>query len=251
MQGELYIDMAKLEASHFWFRARRDVLSACLVRHLPETERGLILDAGCGTGSNLSFLNRFGKTVGSDIYQEACRICATTKGAQIAAGRLEALPFQDETFAVVALLDVLEHVDEQQQVLLELVRVLRPGGTLLLTVPAFRHLWGGHDIVHQHRRRYRAKELRGELRRAGLHIAYLSYYNTHLYPLVAASRLLRRQTATPASDMHLPPLWINHLLYWIFRSERHWIGRFSAPFGVSLVAVAKKTISVGQSTSIV
>jgi len=241
MQPQLYEQMAHLGSNHFWFRARNVVLQACLAQYQLNAKTGLILDAGCGTGANFSFLGQFGQAFGVDLYHDACRHCAITKPGSVAVGRLEALPFRENTFAVVALLDVLEHVDDQLCVLTEMIRVLCPGGALLVTVPAFRHLWSGHDVVHQHRRRYRAKDLRDELCKAGLTIDYLSYYNAHLYPLVAFVRLLHRRGSNPSSDMKSLPSWLNSLLFTIFSSERYWVGRIVMPVGVSLVAVAKKS----------
>ena len=136
---------------------------------------------------------------------------------------------------------MLEHVEDQQVVLAEMQRVLRSDGTLLVTVPAFRHLWSGHDVVHQHRRRDRADELKQELEISGFHIIYISYFNTHLYPLVALSRLLIKKSENePKSDMQAPPSWLNSLLNGIFRAEKIWIGRLSMPLGVSLLALVRK-----------
>lgn len=241
MQSELYTDMARLEPTHFWFRARRAILKVCLDRYLPHRECGLVLDAGCGTGANFTLLDSFGPVFGLDFYHDACKHCAADRPGHLAEGCLEALPLREKVFALVALLDVLEHVDDQQSVLAEMTRVLRPGGTLLITVPAFRHLWSSHDIIHHHRRRYRSTELREELNKAGLHVEYLSYFNTHLYPLVAVVRLLQRLRSVSSSDMKAPNHYINDILYKVFRSERAWIGRVSMPFGVSIVAVAKKS----------
>ena len=241
MQPQLYAEMAQLESTHFWFKARREVLSCCLSRFLPAGSKRVVLDAGCGTGVNLGIFEKFGEIIGIDIFHDACLYAAGKRPGRFAQGNLKSLPVRETSVDVVALLDVLEHVDDQRDVLLELYRVLRPGGTLLITVPAFRHLWSGHDLSHQHRRRYRAAELRQELERAGFHIDYLSYYNTHLYLPVALSRLLRKHRANEqTTDMRIPPSWINSIFYTLFRAESLWIGRFSMPFGVSLVAVSEK-----------
>lgn len=233
--------MARMEASHFWFRGRSEILRACLRRFLPKTSGQLILDAGCGTGANFEMLCQFGKVLGVELHGDACRYAVTKFPGRLLQGSLESMPLRDGCCSVVALLDVLEHVDDQTGVLEELFRVLSPGGTLLLTVPAFRHLWSGHDVAHHHRRRYRAEELRREIEGVGMQVVYLSYFNTHLYPLVAAARLLGRfRKERSVSDMQLPPAWLNQLLYQIFRAERLWVGRCVSPLGVSLVALAKK-----------
>lgn len=248
MQPEIYDQMARLEHEHFWFRARRNILQNCLKLYLAGStvkEETVVLDAGCGTGANLQILDQYGKVIGIDLHLSACCHAAAKTPGQMLQGSLEKLPLCNECCSVATLLDVLEHVEGQQDVLGELFRVLSPGGTLMVTVPAFRHLWSGHDIAHQHRRRYRARELRAELNKAGFHIVYLSYFNTHLYPLIAVARLLRRQHSVSGSDMQDPHPWLNDLLYRIFSSERLWIGRMSMPFGVSLVAIAKKPLRGG------
>lgn len=248
MQPELYTDMARLEDQHFWFRGRREILTACLRRRLSRSSNRLIVDAGCGTGANLQVLNQFGEVLGIDLHLAACQYAAAKNPGRLLQGSLESLPLRNESCSVAALFDVLEHIDDQQRVLGELRRILSPGGVLLVTVPAFRHLWSSHDVAHRHCRRYRTGALHAELHRAGFQVEYLSYFNTLLYPLIAVVRLLRcRSRETPASDMQLPPSWINALLYRVFRLESLWVGRCSAPFGVSLLAMAKKTGATGNS----
>jgi hypothetical protein len=113
-----------------------------------------------------------------------------------------------------------------------------PGGLFVCTVPAFRFLWSGHDVVNQHRRRYSRRELRQRLEAAGFAIEQLTYFNALLFPAVAGVRLIRRgRSETPRSDMALPPRWANRLLLRLFRSERRLVRRGTLPFGVSLLAV--------------
>ncbi len=243
MQAEIYEQMAHLEKKHFWFKARREVLALCLQRSLPEdqSEHPLVLDAGCGTGGNLDTLSQFGTTFGVDNSQLACCFAPIEWRDRLAQGDLRHLPMQSDMFNVVSLLDVLEHVHDQQMVLSELRRILKPGGALLLTVPAYKHLWSSHDTVHKHQRRYRKAELLKELVNAGFKVKYLSYYNTYLYPLVASVRLIKKIMGTQEeSDLQMPADWINQLLYRLFRLERHWIGKLQMPFGVSLIAIAFK-----------
>jgi ubiquinone/menaquinone biosynthesis C-methylase UbiE len=243
VQPEIYKQMARLEKEHFWFRARREILSACLHKYIPgELEKNqVILDAGCGTGGNLQFLSSFGSTFGVDSSRLACGFTSVDWQGCLVQGNLERLPLQSASFSIVSLLDVLEHVDDQHAVLGELFRIMKPNGVLMLTVPAFMHLWSRHDTVHQHRRRYLKSQLDHELVNAGFKVSYLSYYNIHLYPLVALVRLAKKTLKmSESSDMQMPSAWVNCLLYNVFRLERYWIGRLRMPFGVSLVAVATK-----------
>jgi SAM-dependent methyltransferase len=245
MQPDLYAEMVALEVKHFWFRARREVLEACLARFLPENVPRVILDAGCGTGANFGMLGRFGNAIGVDVFHDACVYATRKHPGLIAQGKLESLPVAKASIDLAVLLDVLEHVDNQQAVLAEMQRILRLDGLLVVSVPAFQHLWSNHDVVHCHRRRYKANELRRELEKAGFHIDYLGYFNTHLYGLVALTRFLKKHRVNePRSDMRPPPKWLNALLYNVFRVEKFWVGRFAMPIGVSLLAVVRK-IDVG------
>lgn len=243
MQVEIYEQMAHLEKKHFWFKARREVLAVCLHRLLPEGQpvHPLILDAGCGTGGNLDVLSHFGTSFGVDNSQVACCFAPPKWRERLVQGDLTQLPMLSDIFNVVSLLDVLEHIHDQQKVLSEIRRILKPGGALLLTVPAYMHLWSSHDTVHKHQRRYRKDELLKELVNAGFKVNYVSYYNTYLYPLVGLVRLIKKiMGMEEKSDLQMPAKWVNQLLYRIFRLERHWIGKIHMPFGVSLVAVAFK-----------
>lgn len=140
------------------------------------------------------------------------------------------------------LLDVLEHIDNDVASLRTLAALLAPGGYLILTVPAFPFLWSPHDEEHHHKRRYRAAGLHKVIESTGLRLSYLSHFNTWLFPLVAAIRLARK--IYPANevgrDVQLPGPTVNSMLQAVFGSERRWIGKLRMPFGVSLLAVARK-----------
>lgn len=243
MNIEEYVRMSDLESRHFWFLGRRDIIQNLLMQAVDQTcnDDLLILDAGCGTGGNLAWLSSLGQVVGIDFNEVACSLSAEKTGCVIRASLLEGLPFKAESFDLITLLDVLEHLEKDLETLRELREKLKPGGRMLITVPAYRHLWSGHDVVHHHQRRYLKNQLHELLTASGLKIDYLSYYNTLLYPLVAMKRLLSRSThAEPVGDLKLPSPIINRLLYQIFSFEKHWIGKMNSPFGVSLVALAQR-----------
>ena len=158
------------------------------------------------------------------------------------AGLPDSMPFEKEQFQLITLLDVLEHIDDDQGSLHTLSNLLHRGGYLVLTVPAFPFLWSAHDTEHHHKRRYRAAQLRQAIESCGLQVQWLSYYNTWLFPAVASVRLLRKLLPGKevGSELALPPAPMNGVLEALYASERHWLGRLSAPFGVSLIAVARK-----------
>lgn len=244
MNIEEYVRMSELESQHFWFLGRRDILKNLLLRLTGQTRTNdlLILDAGCGTGGNLTWLSSLGRVVGVDFSEVACSLSAGKKsGSVIRASLDDCLPFKAASFDLVTLLDVLEHLESDLETLQQLTEKLKPGGRILVTVPAYRHLWSGHDVVHHHKRRYVKKQLQELIAASGLTIEYLSYYNTLLYPVVATKRMLSKALNSEINgDLKLPSPVLNSLLQQIFSFEKHWIGKWNSPFGVSLVAVAQR-----------
>jgi len=238
----IYQQMRSLEDQHWWFSGRRRIVGKMLgLLDLPKRTR--ILDAGCGTGGNLKFLSRFGEVTGVELDDDAA-VLARERGAwNVLKGSLpDKMPFAEQQFDLIVLLDVLEHIDDDGASLHTLQNLLAPGGYLVLTVPAFPFLWSPHDEEHHHKRRYRAAGLQKIIQSTGLMLRYTSYFNTWLFPMVAAIRLVRR--VFPANevgqDVQLPNPVVNRMLKALFSSERYWIGRHRMPFGVSLLAVARK-----------
>jgi len=239
MDSKLYREMAVLEQQHWWFVARRKILDRILST-IPLPDNAQILEAGCGTGGNLSMLSRYGTVYAMEANAEALAFSSEKEIASVAAGRLPApIPFQEKKFDLITLLDVLEHLDEDAASLSALSRRLNPGGWLLLTVPAHPFLWSRHDDLHHHKRRYVASGLRKLLNTNGYHIEYLSYFNTWLFPLIAATRLARLGDHDDG-DAVMPNKFVNTLLTKIFASERWLLGNVSLPAGVSLLALARK-----------
>ncbi len=246
MQDDLYRQMYELEDRHWWFLGRRRIVESVISR-IGLSPEAAVLDAGCGTGGNLAMLARFGAVVGTELDAAAAGMARTRAMARIVRAKLPLdMPFEPGLFHLATLLDVLEHIEDDGACLRTLESLLRPGGHLVLTVPAFPFLWGAHDIEHRHVRRYRAGPLRGLLESSGLKVEWISYYNTLLFPLVAVARLARKMlpvtgtTGPVGRELALPPKPVNALLEGIFACERHWLGRVRAPVGVSLIAVARK-----------
>ncbi len=242
MNPEIYTLMAAIEDQHWWFRARRALVANQLGR-LGLSPDSSILDAGCGTGGNLAMLCRHGHVEAMEMDAQARTIAAGKALARVREGILpDALPFPESHFDLITLLDVLEHVDEDEAALDALGRRLKPGGYLVITVPAFAFLWSRHDEAHHHKRRYRIRDLKQKAIAAGMEITYASYFNTLLFPLIAAVRLVDRlrPSGWQQGDLAMPPLWLNNLLYVVFSSERWLLGRMSFPFGVSALLVARK-----------
>lgn len=242
MDPEAYLEMASVEATHWWFAARREILDG-LIGNLALPQQARILEAGSGTGGNLMMLSRHGSVSAIEMDEGACAIAREKTGGRFAIlqGRFpEHIPFQGETFDLIFMSDVLEHVERDVETLVALRRLLAPGGRLLITVPAYPWLWGPHDVFLHHQRRYTAKSLRDAVLEADLRIDRVTYFNTLLLPMAALvrakDRLLR---AKKSSGTAIPGAFVNRMLFLIFRSERHLLGRFNLPAGVSLLAMVR------------
>lgn len=239
MQTDLFVEMAGLQDRHWWFAARRRIL-ADVIHRLPLPASAEILEIGCGTGANLAMLAGFGCLYAME-HDDMARDFAMSLGiCPVAAGGLpEPVPFPDRSFDLVCLLDVLEHIENDTAALTRIARLLRPGGMLLVTVPAYGWLWSGHDTAHHHFQRYTAGVLAARARQAGFRPLRLGYFNTLLFPLIAAVRLLQRLGGRAAGegDMRMPSRLANALLQRAFGCERHILPRFMFPFGTSVLAV--------------
>jgi SAM-dependent methyltransferase len=242
MDRQVYARMAELEDGHWWFVARRRILSEALRRYTALPAGARILEAGCGTGGNMPMLSQFGSVAGFEPDDEA-RDLALRQGAfDIRAGALpDHIPFDPESFDLVVALDVLEHVADDVGSLAALGACLRPGGWTLLTVPAFPFLWSRHDVSHHHHRRYVKPRLCDLTRAAGLRLVRATYFNSLLFPAIAGVRFVKSCIGASArEDDAMPPRALNRLLTALFASERHLIGRVPLPAGVSLLMLARK-----------
>jgi SAM-dependent methyltransferase len=223
---------------HWWFQGRLAVLRACLKRlNLPRPAR--ILDLGCGTGNVLAALGDLGETVGMEMNESLLAV-AQAAGLDVRQGALPDDDVVPRGWADVGLLlDVIEHLDDDGPALKAANRALRPGGWLVVTVPACPWLWSAHDVVLGHRRRYTAPQLRKAAERAGFRVIHLSYFNTILFPLVLLARLAKR-LGGDGHDLKRPPAPINRLLAAAFALERFVVPRRRLPFGASLLLLARR-----------
>ncbi|MFN8204547.1 MAG: methyltransferase domain-containing protein [Solirubrobacteraceae bacterium] len=245
MEDRFYAEYFEIEDRHWWFLGRRRIILSELARALPPAppEGRRLLDIGCGTGTMVRELGRFGRTEGLDADPQAVAFCARRGLTTVARFDGERLPRADASVDVVSAFDVLEHLDDDRGMAAEMRRVLRPGGTAIVTVPAYRWMWGPQDEISHHRRRYVRAELVAVLRGAGLDVRRATYFNTLLFAPIAAIRVLRRDPPAGGelhSDFELGSPRVNRLLAAAFGSEEALLRRGATfPFGVSILAVAR------------
>lgn len=241
MDSEVYARMAELDSEHWWFTARRAILASVLERIVHPPAKARILEVGCGTGHNLEMLSRFGRVEATELNDGARALAAKRLGRTISRAALPDLSmYKPASFDVVALLDVLEHIPDDGAALVAIRERLKPGGKLLVTVPANPWMWSAHDVSHHHFRRYRKRQLRDLARSTGYAIDLLSPFNTLLFPLISAARIAGKLAGREAADDSMPPRAVNQLLKTTFQLEAPLVGRLPFPFGVSLLAVLRR-----------
>lgn len=241
MERQVFERMDELADKHWWFVARRRIIDAVIRRIVRPRAGARILELGAGTGHNLAMLSAYGTLDAAELDPLARAQASQRLGRAVAETALPDLSaFADESYDLVALLDVLEHVGDDRATLAAIHAKLKPGGALLLTVPANRWMWSAHDAAHHHHRRYRRGELTALAKDYGYRIELLSFFNTLLFPPIAAARLLGKLAGREEADDRMPAAPLNRLLAAVFGLERHLVGRAPLPFGVSLIAVLRR-----------
>lgn len=231
---------------HWWFRARHRIFDTILdAEGVPAGAR--ILDVGPGSGINLPILAPRGSVTVLDADFDSAHACRSAGATRALVGDAQRIPLADASIDLACALDVIEHVDDDRAALAELRRVCTPTGVLMVSVPAFPILWGRQDVLSEHRRRYRRRDLHARLTEAGFTVSRCTYFNTLLFPPIAAVRIasrpfLARSVSASKSDLDMrTPLGLDRILCAIFSAERHWLRHASLPFGVSLLATARPT----------
>ena len=215
MEAELYDQLWEIEQRHWWFQARRQIVCSLIERYANSAAGGRlrVCDLGCGTGGNLAALAHQHEVVGVEHSPQALQYARRRLGDRVRQGSLPAgVDLPAESFDVVLLTDVLEHIEDDAGSARTALRLLRTGGIVVATVPAYQWLYSEHDARHHHFRRYDKRRFR-ELW-AGGETLLLSHYNSLLFPAAAAQRLTNRWLPTRAAGggLGMPPRPINQLL---------------------------------------
>ena len=240
MDRDYELQTHQAEDRHWWYRGRRKVLDG-VIDDLRLPARAEILDAGCGSGRNMIDLARHGTVTGVELSATSVSLARERSSGEVIEGSVLEMPFAVGRFDLAASLDVIEHLEDDLAALRELRRVVKPGGTLLVTVPAYQWLWSGHDVVNHHYRRYTRRTLQRVGEEAGWQQVRTTYFNSLLLPAAIMLRVLdrfNRKTTESSLDLWVPPAPLNWLLERPLALEAAMIGHGGRiPAGLSLLAV--------------
>lgn len=240
------------EDKHWWFAGRTWSLLNMIDQEISPDGSKRVLDIGCGAGNMFHHLARYGSVVGVDNNPRPLLV-ARERGYDVREGAAEDLPFEEASFELVALLDTVEHCDDDMPVLRECYRVCAPGGHLVVTVPALMWLWSHNDVLNDHKRRYTTQELRQKLDQVGFQTVRMSYNNFFVFPMAALLIKLRRSTdqepdlGSPHFDdesyqveMEPAPPLLNTLLSGVTWTESQVLRWVNLPVGTSIICIARK-----------
>ncbi len=246
MNLEEYEVMYRVEDHHWWYlgmqRITCQILDHMLVKYGPQPPLK-ILDAGCGTGAVMKYLAPYGEVAGFDFSAEALRFSQQRGLTRLTQASVVDVPFADRQFDVIVSFDVICEMGVDEFVALrEFQRILKPGGLIVLRLPAYDWLRGRHDEATHIRHRFTRGELSSKLRQCGLEPVHLSYANTVLFPLVVIKRLSERMLKSDqaGSDLTLDPGPFNRVFCTILYAEAPLIRSIGLPFGLTVVAVARR-----------
>jgi 2-polyprenyl-3-methyl-5-hydroxy-6-metoxy-1,4-benzoquinol methylase len=247
MDKTIYDTYYHLEREHWWFQARQEIVLSFLERYCPQFRKGRILDIGAGTGSFLEVLGQQGVDIeGHDASNEAIKYLKTKTQAKVQQKSFPEDYSQEvsDQYDVIFLLDVLEHLKDDQAGMNEALRLIKPAGILICTVPAIKSMWSPYDVVSHHYRRYQSKELKSIVSVAAGEIKKISYFSTFLFLLLYSVRvtenLISKVTKKIFYNPHVVSEPFNHILFSIARLEKHLLKRISFPIGSSLIMVVEK-----------
>ncbi|MCL4354079.1 class I SAM-dependent methyltransferase [Patescibacteria group bacterium] len=242
MKKNLYDELYLLEEKHWWHLAKRDICLKLLRKYLSK-KNSKILDIGCGTGKNIEALSEFGEIWGIDISKNAISYCKKRGLKNVKLAKAEETGFKENSFDAIVLLDVLEHVDDTKTIK-EIFRILKPGGLVLITVPAYSWLWSKWDEVLHHKRRYTKKSLIKLFDDGKFNNMYASYAFSYLLIPAYVIRKIKSVFLKKdyPSDFKLSSKSINSTMFFVSKTEHFFSKRGLVPFGTSIIYLGRKNV---------
>lgn len=243
MKINSYKELFTLEDTYWWFIGKRLIVDKLLEHFFYKKKDCKILDAGCGTGENLRYFQKYGTITGIDKSINALKYCEKRKNKRLVCAEAQSLPFKNHNFQIIFALDLIEHLKstEETDTLKELYRVLLPDGILITTVPALPLLWSAHDKALGHLKRYTYRMLKQNFTKQGFKINKLSYFCLFTLPITLISRFIKKSNVTtPKTDFPRVPLFINKLLIILMKLEAVLLKRINFPIGSSIILCSKK-----------
>ncbi len=247
MEREAYDAMYHLEDEFWWYAGMRALTSVLLADIELTADGPRVLDAGCGTGANLTHFASLGSLTGIDIDAGALAYCRQRHIEALVQGSVTSLPFASSSFDLLYCFEVLYHAQAVADVaaLREFWRLLTPGGYCVIRLPAYQWLMSAHDVAVHMQHRYTAGEVRAKALSAGFVVERITHLNTVLLPLAILRRLVTKLSGEGKSDVQ--PVWLplNAALRWLLSLERHFIKHWNLPVGLSVCAVLRKPPDAG------
>ena len=237
----------RAEQNHFWFRGFRSFVTPLIERAVAGIPQPRLLDCGCGTGANLVMLEQYGRAYGFDITWRGLEFAREYGGTRLAHASITRIPFASESFDVVTAFDVLYALTEaaESAALVEMFRVLKPGGALIVNVAALKALRGSHSVFGAELRRSTRTRLRTVLTGTGFEVVRLTYTNFTLLPIMLGVRTAQRlrgltDATREAADLSVPAAPLNALLSGLLGLESRALRYVDMPVGSSLLCLASK-----------
>jgi SAM-dependent methyltransferase len=253
MNKEYYQEYYRMEREHWWFLARAKILETIISRLIEPEKELKILNVGIATGASSEWLSKFGHVTSLEFDTDCCQFVSEKLNMSVIQGSITDLPFESSCFDLVCAFDVIEHVENDKRASEELNRVLKIGGHVFATVPAFQTLWSEHDEINHHYRRYRKNQFNNLFFAIPkLKLIKSSYFNSLMFLPIFLIRLIskiftnksKKENSVQQSDFERYKInkTINSLLYHFFFSERFILKNgLSFPFGVSILSIFRKT----------
>jgi 2-polyprenyl-3-methyl-5-hydroxy-6-metoxy-1,4-benzoquinol methylase len=244
VKKKLHSIFSEVQKTHWWFVARKKIVFNIL-RDFSGKNTKKVLDVGCGSGLMIEEFDSLYNMYGLEKSRTAIKLCGKKHRSRIKIGSLPiSIPYRNKSFDCILALDVLEHIKQDKKSLLSIHKLLKKNGFVIITVPAFMFLWSSFDEENHHHRRYTYIELKEKLENSGFKILKLTYYNFFLSPISFLSRyLMNRFVSLHRQSLKIPSPPINQILQLIFTLEYFFIKRINFPFGLSLIAIARKSNS--------